>query len=237
MTAHNLAFDRAPDNVQRIEANVYDALKKSRSGMAFDFESVRTKSVDGHLHVSTTPISKSNVCGYLGKEINGVMEGDSSWKPLDDDTMYQMLRDPEELKKAAHTFNNLPVLSQHISVTADKYPQEFVIGSTGTDAEFQEPYLNNSMALWSGKDINKVEKNKKRELSSAYRYRADMTPGTYGGIKYDGVMRDIVGNHVALVEEGRAGADVHVGDAALPKMINLFSREPTLNDLFQPKEN
>jgi hypothetical protein len=64
-----------------------------------------------------------------------------------------------------------------------------------------------------------------------------MTPGTYGGIKYDGVMRDIVGNHVALVEEGRAGADVHVGDAALPKMINLFSREPTLNDLFQPKEN
>src|SRR6202012_2673760 len=31
--------------------------------------------------------------------------------------------------------------------------------------------------------------------------------------RYDGVMRDIVGNHVALVEEGRAGPDVMVGDS------------------------
>lgn len=229
---HALAFDRAPDNLIRIEANVYDALKKTRPGMALDFNSVRTKSVDGHLHVATTPISKSNVCGYLGREINGVMEGQSGWKPLADDQMYQLLRDPDELKKAAHTFNNLPILNQHVSVTADAYPKDFVVGSTGTDADFEEPYLSNSMALWSGPDINKVEKNKKRELSSAYRYRADMTPGTYKGQKYDGVMRDIVGNHVALVEEGRAGADVHVGDEALPSMLNLFTKERTLGDLF-----
>src|SRR5262249_19276386 len=30
----------------------------------------------------------------------------------------------------------------------------------------------------------------------------------------DGVMRKIVGNHVALVEKGRAGSDVMVGDEA-----------------------
>ena len=41
-----------------------------------------------------------------------------------------------------------------------------------------------------------------------------MTPGvTPEGEKYDGVMRDIVGNHVALVREGRAGPDVVVGDS------------------------
>ena len=39
-----------------------------------------------------------------------------------------------------------------------------------------------------------------------------MTPGDYQGEPYDGLMRDIVGNHVALVREGRAGADVVVGD-------------------------
>jgi hypothetical protein len=43
-----------------------------------------------------------------------------------------------------------------------------------------------------------------------------MTPGVSPqGEKYDGVMRDIVGNHVALVKEGRAGADVVVGDSKL----------------------
>ena len=41
-----------------------------------------------------------------------------------------------------------------------------------------------------------------------------MTPGeSPDGEAYDGVMRDIVGNHVALVETGRAGPDVVVGDS------------------------
>lgn len=40
-----------------------------------------------------------------------------------------------------------------------------------------------------------------------------MTPGVHEGQPYDGVMRDIVGNHVALVIEGRAGSDVVVGDS------------------------
>ena len=51
------------------------------------------------------------------------------------------------------------------------------------------------------------------ELSSAYHYTADMTAGEYEGKHYDGVMRDIVGNHVALVDVGRAGRDVVVSDA------------------------
>ena len=49
-----------------------------------------------------------------------------------------------------------------------------------------------------------------------------MTPGTYEGEPYHGVMRDIVGNHVALVREGRAGSDVVVGDAAIPKLEEVF---------------
>ena len=51
------------------------------------------------------------------------------------------------------------------------------------------------------------------ELSLAYFYAPDMTPGTWQGQPYDGVMRQIMGNHLALVEEGRAGHDVAVRDA------------------------
>jgi uncharacterized protein len=35
-------------------------------------------------------------------------------------------------------------------------------------------------------------------------------------------MRDIIGNHLALVREGRAGNSVVVGDAAIPKLEELF---------------
>jgi len=123
--------------------------------------------------------------------------------------------DPEELRKAASSFNNLPILSTHVPVTADSFPQDKIIGSTGTDAEFHEPYLDNSLAFWPQEAIDDIESNTKKELSSAYRYDVDPTPGVYKGVPYDFVMRNIKGNHVALVKEGRAGADVVVGDSQL----------------------
>jgi hypothetical protein len=80
---------------------------------------------------------------------------------------------------------------------------------------FSIPYLDNSLVIWDGEAIAAVETKEQCQLSAAYRYRADMTPGQYLGTTYDGVMRDIRGNHVALVKAGRAGADVVVMDAAL----------------------
>jgi len=173
--------------------------------------SVRTFDVDGRLHVAVSPISKANVCPYLGREI-------PDWERLglQPDSVYQLLRDPEELARAAPTFNNLQVLSEHVPVTSwddESHMAELTVGSTGTDALFAEDYLTNSLVVWARRSIDGIESDEQREISSAYRYRADMTPGNYKGVAYDGIMRDIIGNHVALVFEGRAGPDVFVGDA------------------------
>jgi hypothetical protein len=134
------------------------------------------------------------------------------------------------LKKAASTFNNLPILSRHVPVSADDHQPDLVIGSTGTDAEYEDPYLSNSLIFWARDAIDDIESEVKKELSSAYRYRADMTPGTHEGEAYDGVMRDLVGNHVALVREGRAGPDVVVGDSKeSTDMTNIvLSRKATV---------
>jgi hypothetical protein len=137
------------------------------------------------------------------------------WGGLDPDRVYQLLRDPDELAKGAPTFNNIPMLSRHVPVTADDHKPDLVIGSTGADAVSGAPHLRNSLVIWARDAIDDVEDEKKKELSSAYRYRADMTPGIYEGVRYHGIMRDIVGNHVALVKEGRAGSDVVVGDKAI----------------------
>lgn len=152
--------------------------------------------------------TKANICEYYGREIP-----DAQRLGLDPDRKYKLLRDPEELKKAVATFNNLPLLRRHVPVSANDHKPEDVIGSTGTDASFEEPYLTNSIVVWSKDDIDDIEKGVRKELSSAYRYRADMQPGIHEGDRYDGVMRDIVGNHVAVVKEGRAGPDVVVGDS------------------------
>lgn len=192
----------------------------ARAVMAFDRATVRAYDADGRLHVAITNISKANVCPYIGREIP-----DYQSLGLDADRTYQLLRDPEELAKAAPTFNNIPLLARHTPVSAADHQPELVIGSTGTDAEFVAPYLRNSLVVWAKSAINAIESELQRELSSAYRYRADMTPGTYEGVRYDGVMRDIVGNHVALVAEGRAGADVVVGDA-MPRRRPFHDRFP-----------
>ncbi|HDT0786488.1 TPA: DUF2213 domain-containing protein [Klebsiella aerogenes] len=193
--------------------------RKNPDRLAFDRASVRTYSKDGVLHVSVSPISKAMVCPYYGREIP-----DSEALGLEPNKIYYLYRDPEELKKAAATFNNLPLLNKHIPITAHDLPKENIVGTTGSEASFEAPYLNNSLAVWEADAIAGIDSEEQSELSSSYHYRADMTPGEAEGVKFDGVMRDLKGNHVALVPEGRAGADVVVGDE-LPEEMKQMKKK------------
>ena len=188
--------------------------------MAFD-RSARTKDADGRLHVAVSNISKATVNPYRGNEVPGWQE-----LGLDANKVYQFLRHPDELAKGAATFNNLPLMSRHVAVSASDPREGDVAGSTGTDARFEHPYLRNSLVVWRQADIDKIESEDKCELSCAYRYDPDMTPGVYEGQSYDGVMRNIRGNHVALVEAGRAGPDVMVHDE---QPLTTEGRMPALN--------
>jgi len=157
-----------------------------------------------------TPISKANICPYYGKEIpNAAQMG------LDPERVYKLYRDPKELAKAAGSFAGKPILLIHTPVSADEHPREVVIGSVGNTVEFKAPYLMAPLNIWDGEAIELIETDEQKELSCGYRYRADMTSGTVNGETFDGIMRDIGGNHVALVREGRAGPDVVIGDSAI----------------------
>lgn len=197
-----------------------------RPTLAFDRGSVRTLDVDGRLHISVTNISKANVCPYLGSEIPGWVE-----LGLQPDRIYRLLRCPLELAAGASSFNNLPILDVHMPVDAyneGSHRPDIIIGSVGTDAQFVAPYLQNSAVIWSRSAIDDIDRatrgdpRGKREWSCAYRYTPDMTPGNFEGLQYDGVMRTIIGNHVALVQEGRAGPDVMIGDWSMKSRMGLF---------------
>ena len=192
---------------QIIRRKVAATTAKDRLSLAQD-RSLRSYDQDGRLHVESSNISKATVNPYYGSEIPNYQQ-----LGLDPKKVYYLLRDPEELKKAAPTFNNLPLLSKHIPVSADEPQKEVIAGTTGSDTVFEDGYLKCSLAVWDSEAIAGIESGEQVELSSAYHYTADMTAGEFEGRHYDGVMRDIVGNHVALVDVGRAGRDVVVSDA------------------------
>lgn len=186
--------------------------------------SVRSKDENGFLHVALTPISKATVNPYLGREIEG--SAAHGFKP---DSIYYGLRDPQELEKAADTFNGLPLLLEHHPTDAENLPKEWVVGSMGTDAVYEKPYLKNSMTVTDAQAIGYIEDGTAKEISCSYRFTPDFTAGEFtevdgSKVHYDFIMRDIRGNHVALVPEGRAGHDVHVADSGDAVNINRQER-------------
>lgn len=192
--------------------------KPRTARVALDRASVRRVDRDGRLHIAVSNIAKAGVDQYLGEEIPG-------WDALglEPKKIYRMFRDPKELAKGVDTFNNVPILRDHCPVDADAPQQELVIGSTGTNARWDEPFIQNSAVIWVQDDIDDIESEEKRDWSPGYYYTPDMTPGQFNGLRFDGVMRDIVCNHVALVDEGRQGPDVIVADRK-PEKIDMVLR-------------
>lgn len=194
-------------------------MERENNILAFD-AAITARRIDenGFMHVDACPISKATVNPYLGREI-------PNWQDLglNPERVYYGLRDPEELEKAAPTFNGLPLMQGHHDYTADAPPKEYQVGSTGTEARFEEPYLLNALSITDKKAIKSVEDGSCKQISCSYRYTPDMTAGEYQGAKYDFVMRDIRGNHVALVPQGRAGSDVVVSDS-LPVEIEKTTK-------------
>ena len=168
----------------------------------------RTFDADGRMHVVATPVTREQVAPYNASEIPG-----AAALGLDMGRAYNVYRPAAELAKAAATFRNLPLLSQHVHVTADDHRPDLVVGSTGTDAAWDVPYLRVSLTIWAADAIAAVKDGSQRELSAAYRYTARRDPGVFEGTPYELSMSNIRGQHVALVDRGRAGPDVLVADA------------------------
>ena len=173
------------------------------------FGSNRELDSNGFLRVDECNISKCQVRPYLGREI-------PNWREfgLEPDKIYNVYCPKEELEKAIPTFNNLPLTREHIEVDVENVPKEKIVGSLGDHASFEYPYLKNNLIIYDKKDIDLVMSGKKKELSCGYRYTPVQQSGEVDGQHYDFVMRDIIGNHVALVKQGRAGRDVMVADSS-----------------------
>ena len=176
-------------------------------------DSVRHKDENGHLIVDRTVITKADVNPYVGSSIPN-----SEALGLDQKKTYMLLRDPDELRKSLDTFKSLQLLIRHIPVDAHEPEKESTIGSIGSVLEMDDDgRVWSSLRVFDQDGIDYIESDDKEsrlgELSAGYAYDADMTAGTWNGIAYDGIMRNIHGNHVAIVNRGRIGSDAIIADS------------------------
>ena len=174
-------------------------------------DSVRNIDDNGYLHVGVSNITKEQVAPYRGNEIP-----DFEKLGLDPDEIYTVYRPASELSKpeTVKSLNGIPILLKHAPDSAEE-PASNRVGSTGTDAKWEPPYLTNSLHIQDADAIRRINDGTMREISMGYFYTPVLKHGEFEGEPYDLIMTDIACNHVALVEEGRAGPDVLVKDAAL----------------------
>jgi len=175
---------------------------------AFDKQSARSFDSEGRMRVRNCVLSGSQINPYYGREIPG-------WQELGlvADKVYNLYRDPEALAAAADSFNGLPLMIRHVTQTANDPRKEHQGGSV-FNVRYEHPYLRGDLLVSDGQAIEYVQSGLLADLSCSYRYKPEMIPGTVDGMPYDGRMVAIDGNHVALVEDGRA-TGAHVADSAL----------------------
>lgn len=138
---------------------------------------------------------------------------------LPDGKLRRELRLPEEVFKAdtMQSFALVPVTDEHPPAFLDatntkEYARGSVAGTLRQDGQF----VAGEMLVTDADLIAKLEGGKAREISCGYTCDLEESPGELNGERYDAIQRNIRGNHVAIVERGRAGPEARVRmDAAV----------------------
>ena len=123
-------------------------------------------------------------------------------------------RPPEEVSRpdSLLSMGGLPVTLEHPPqlLTPDTVRQH-TRGHSGTQVEFTDGFVHGTVTLTDREAIEAVKRRDAVELSVGYRCDYDPTPGTApDGTRYDGVQRNISGNHLAVTRQARAGSEVRL---------------------------
>ena len=117
------------------------------------------------------------------------------------------LRPPEEVMHpdSLASFALMPVTNDHPSelLTADNAKQ-YAVGSVSDAVTPDGDKVRAALMIHDATAIEALDAGKS-ELSCGYTADVEFTPGLWNGQPYDAVQRNIRGNHVALVDAGRAG--------------------------------
>lgn len=165
--------------------------------------SARTKVMfdrGGSLLAFDVPIGRLEITPWKGRDIMGRERG------LDPDREYLLLDDPREFERAVDSgaFDGIPLTIGH----ARPVSPIGEISNVWMDGAFIRADVE--VAAWGA--VDSIRSGARRQLSISFLGDIDMTPGsviTDDGrrLVWDGVTRNVRGDHCALVRAGKSGPD------------------------------
>ena len=175
----------------------------------------RHKDDNGFLIVRDNPIALSGVYDYLAYEIDEALDG----KP-EGDEIKKVFRPFKDLEAKKDFFARKPIQLTHIWTGANGEKQD-AAGVIGEIITAKNGGLYADLTIFSADLIDKIEKGEIVELSPGYDCEFIAESGSADGEHYDfkQILKNV--NHLAVVENGRAGHDLRIQDNKPNKGENL----------------
>lgn len=121
-----------------------------------------------------------------------------------------------------------PITNDHPAEMVDaKNWKQYATGFTGGEVARDGDYIRLPTMIMDASQVEDIDSGK-RQLSWGYKCRIEFGDGqTPEGVAYDGVQREIRGDHLAVVIAARAGPECQFRDAAQPPKPT--TQEPTMS--------
>ena len=129
--------------------------------------------------------------------------------------------------KSLASFAGKAITLEHPTVLLDSSnTKDYQIGFSGTEVVYDNGFVRAVMTITDEDAIKRIMRGDAKEVSAGYRVNYEASPGvTDSGENYDGIQKEISGNHIAVVHRGRAGPQVKLHldrlDAADPSLFTF----------------
>ncbi|MFZ9080425.1 MAG: DUF2213 domain-containing protein, partial [Alphaproteobacteria bacterium] len=137
---------------------------------------------------------------------------------------------PEEevaSSEALDSFREKCLTKEHPPVLLDaSNTKDYAVGFTSADVSYSDGFVESTLTVTDKETIEEIMRGNVREVSCGYKVDYVDQPGTTpDGQHYDGIQKNIRGNHVAIVKRARGGANVRLmldsADAAVTELTIL----------------
>lgn len=169
----------------------------------------REMTAEGYMIAKNCTLARTGVQTYRAYELGLDAEG------MDPMRVIRLHRPAEEVfnPTSMASFESKPITIEHPkeAVTADNWA-DLAKGEARDVCRMGDMMC--STLLIKSKDAIDAVQSGKNQLSNGYTFDLDMTPGTTAqGQAYDGVQRNIRGNHIAIVDAARCGSACRIADS------------------------
>ena len=175
-----------------------------------------TVTPEGYLVCSNVPLGRTGWMDYQGQEIPASFNESMG-------TKVRVYRSPEELfsPTTIASFEGKPITNTHPTANLDVNTASAIERGHVQNVRPQGEFLVGDLHVRDAGLISEIQNDLKREVSSGYDCSWHKIDGGYE-------QREIVGNHVAVVQNGRAGHKVAIHDAepeGTPENVKVKSEE------------